>query len=95
MTPQEIRQSVREGIFYFDPQDGIYSDHFPSYPVVPGSLIMQSFVNLVSSGKIDSFRFLSFIPPGHYTWRIEEQPEKWHCFLFQGDQMVVRGTLGR
>ena len=89
-------QSVREGSFYFDPQDGIYKDHFPFYPVVPGSLIIQSFVDIVSSPVgIDSFRFLSFIAPGYYTYRVEEKQQKWDCFLFQGEQMVVRGTLRR
>jgi 3-hydroxyacyl-[acyl-carrier-protein] dehydratase len=89
-------QSVREGSFYFDPQDSVYRDHFPSWPVVPGSLIIQSFVNLVSSpGEIDSFRFLSFIAPGRYTYRLEERPEKWDCFLFKDDQMVARGALRR
>ena len=89
-------QSVQKGSFYFDPQDGIYKDHFPSYPVVPGSLIIQSFVDIVSSpAGVDSFRFLSFISPGHYTYRIEEKGQKWNCFLFQGEEMVVQGTLRR
>lgn len=91
-----IPQSVREGSFYFDPQDGVYKDHFPSCPIVPGSLIIQSFVDLVSSSAgIDSFRFLSFIAPGHYTYRVEEKPQKWDCFLFEGEQVVARGILRR
>jgi 3-hydroxyacyl-[acyl-carrier-protein] dehydratase len=91
-----MSQDVREGTFYFDPQDGIYEDHFPACPVVPGSLIIQSFVNLVSApAGIDSFRFLSFIEPGHYTWRIEEKPDRWNCFLFQGGQVAAQGVLRR
>ena len=89
-------QSTREGTIYFDPQDGIYKDHFPSCPIVPGSLIMQTFADLVSSPvEIKSFRFLSFVVPGPYTYRIEEKPQQWDCFLFQGGQMVARGTLRR
>jgi 3-hydroxyacyl-[acyl-carrier-protein] dehydratase len=95
MSSQGMPQSVREGSFYFDPQDDIYEDHFPSCPVVPGSLIIQSFVNLVSPSGIGSFRFLSFVAPGYYTYRLEEKAKKWDCFLFHGEQMVARGTLRR
>jgi 3-hydroxyacyl-[acyl-carrier-protein] dehydratase len=96
MSPKEMSQSVLEGSFYFDPQDGIYEDHFPSFPVVPGSLIIQSFVNIVShSSGIDSFRFLSFVAPGHYTYRLEERAKKWDCFLFHGEQVIAQGILRR
>ncbi len=37
-------KSVWEGVFHFDHGDGIYRDHFPGYPVVPGSVVIQAFL---------------------------------------------------
>jgi 3-hydroxyacyl-[acyl-carrier-protein] dehydratase len=37
-------KSVWEGVFHFDHDDGIYRDHFPGYPVVPGSVVIQAFL---------------------------------------------------
>ena len=44
---------VKEGIFHFDPDDPIYRDHFPGYPVVPGSLVVQAFLDLAGDVRGD------------------------------------------
>ncbi|MCP4134588.1 MAG: hypothetical protein GY754_26680 [bacterium] len=71
------------GIFFFDPEDRIYADHFPGNPVVPGSLVIQAFITAAGSIgytstalSIKNFRFTRFIAPGEYRYQIEEKEEE-------------------
>jgi 3-hydroxyacyl-[acyl-carrier-protein] dehydratase len=90
----ETLHVVKEGTIRFDPSDGIYTDHFPGYPVVPGSLIIQAFLDLAGSVcEIESFQFRSFVIPGSYAYRMERRADRWECLLMQGDGMMVRGKL--
>ena len=77
------------GIFYFDPSDKIYQDHFPGYPVVPGSLIVSAFMDAIRQEEIngsflsvENFRFKEFIQPGEYGFRIKDKNEKLICGLY-------------
>jgi 3-hydroxyacyl-[acyl-carrier-protein] dehydratase len=88
------------GIFFFDPTDKIYADHFPGNPVVPGSLIVHAFMEASKkmgfSGKgyaIESFRFKHFISPGEYPFNIQVSSDGLRCELYQNDRTVVTGTL--
>ena len=90
------------GVFFFDPKDRIYQDHFPGSPVVPGSVIVHSFFSaarqagLLSSGlSIDRFRFKSFVAPGEYEYRIRVRKKDIICELYQGEEMMVEGRLNR
>ncbi len=90
----ELLETVREGIFRFDPRDGIYRDHFPGYPVVPGSLIMQAFLGVAGSAReIEEFRFRSFVSPGIYHYRMTFRGDRWDCLLLREDRILVRGKL--
>jgi len=85
---------IKEGIIRFDPSDGIYTDHFPGFPVVPGSLIIQAFLELAEPVReIEGFQFRSFVIPGCYTYRMERRAERWECLLLQRDEIMVRGKL--
>jgi 3-hydroxyacyl-[acyl-carrier-protein] dehydratase len=86
--------AVREGFFRFDPSDGIYTDHFPGYPVVPGSLIIQAFLDVAGAVReIEEFRFRSFLCPGDYRYRLTRRDDRWECTLTQEEQIMVRGKL--
>jgi 3-hydroxyacyl-[acyl-carrier-protein] dehydratase len=96
-----ILDSMKTGYFYFDPEDPIYRDHFPGFPVVPGSLIIHAFIKAV--GRLmeeerpctpTGFRFKRFISPGQYAFRIQSRSDgRMSCLLFDRNDAVVEGTL--
>jgi len=97
---RESRKGTWEGVFYFHPDDGIYRDHFPGYPVVPGSLIVQAF--LKASGMagfsgdrltVENFRFREFLAPGHYQFRIELREDRLSCLIYRGNRKLVTGIF--
>jgi 3-hydroxyacyl-[acyl-carrier-protein] dehydratase len=99
---REIQNGTREGIFHFHPDDAIYRDHFPGYPVVPGSLIIHAFMKAAEeygfSGDhltIENFRFREFLTPGHYPFRVELQKDRMNCFIYRNDRKLVTGVLKR
>jgi len=90
----DAQEETREGVFHFDPGDGIYRDHFPGHPVVPGSLIIQAFLGVAGSFRgIEEFRFRSFVSPGLYPYRMTHRGDRWECLLFREDHILVRGKL--
>jgi len=96
--------SFLSGVFYFDPADPIYADHFPGCPVVPGSLIISAFLKAgqaavpgIRPGRIQDFKFRTFLPPGEYEYRLENRGDRLQCRLFQsgtdGRHPLVTGTI--
>ncbi len=87
------------GSFIFDPEDRIYSDHFPGRPVVPGSLIVHAFseVGKGAAGAgpwiAEDFRFREFVVPGTYDYRLEPREGGWRCLLYHEGRIVASGTL--
>lgn len=93
---------THDGFFYFDPEDGIYADHFPGHPIVPGSLIVQAFVHAIetklgsgSGLELDQFRFKQFIEPGTYRYSLDEHEGQIRCRLYAQDKTVVTGKVIR
>ncbi|MHC1728204.1 MAG: hypothetical protein AB9866_19730 [Syntrophobacteraceae bacterium] len=91
---------IIKGLFFFDPGDGIYRDHFPGNPVVPGSMIINAFMLAAETiggyhraCSISSFRFKKFIPPGEYPYQIEVSGDDLKCSLFEDSLVVATGTL--
>lgn len=89
-----------EGVFYFHPDDGIYPDHFPGYPVVPGSLIVHAFLKAAAEACflpdyliIENFRFREFLSPGHHAFRMELEDDRLKCRIHRGDKILVTGVL--
>ena len=101
-TIRQVDEDSWEGVFFFDPNDGIYRDHFPGYPVVPGSLIVHAFLKAREEAgisgdavTIENFRFREFLHPGHYSFRIELREGRLHCFILHGDKKLITGILKR
>jgi 3-hydroxyacyl-[acyl-carrier-protein] dehydratase len=91
-----------DGTFFFDPDDRIYTEHFPGHPVVPGSMIVRAFMlagERLGFGEaptsIENFRFKRFIPPGEYSYRIEPAGDRLQCTLYDRGAIVATGTLER
>jgi 3-hydroxyacyl-[acyl-carrier-protein] dehydratase len=89
-----------EGTFYFDPEDRIYEDHFPGRAVVPGSLIVQAFLEAGKAagfsnqvGGVENFQFKEFVAPGEYAFSMEDMEKGWQCRLYHKGTAVVSGLL--
>ncbi len=96
----EKDESIFEGTFYFDPEDRIYEVHFPSNPVVPGSVIVHAFMEAAGKAgfsdgfsKLKNFGFKGFVAPGEYGFLIKEAGDGLHCELYHGKKTVVTGKL--
>jgi 3-hydroxyacyl-[acyl-carrier-protein] dehydratase len=101
-TVRETGQNSWDGIFYFHPDDPVYRDHFPGYPVVPGSLIVHAFLQAaeecVFSGErlmIENFRFREFLIPGRYRFRVELNDDRLNCVIYRNEKKLVTGVLKR
>ncbi len=93
-----------KGKFFFDPSDRIYADHFPGNPVVPGSVIVNAFLE---AGKeagfgddpctIKDFRFRGFVIPGEHAFNIQFNSGQLKCRLFQSSsdasKILVTGII--
>ncbi|MGZ6275929.1 MAG: hypothetical protein ACXWMI_07445 [Syntrophales bacterium] len=91
-----------EGVFYFHPDDAIYQDHFPEYPVVPGSVVVCAFLEAAAEAgflsdhlAIEDFRFREFLSPGHYAYRIELEENRLKCLICRSEKKLVSGVLKR
>ena len=101
MPSENDDRQILNGTFFFDPNDRIYTEHFPGNPVVPGSLIIHAFMLAAQklgfcrgACSIKNFRFKKFVSPGKYAYRIEIAGENLKCSLLNGDAPVVAtGTL--
>jgi 3-hydroxyacyl-[acyl-carrier-protein] dehydratase len=89
-----------DGVFFFDQEYRIYMDHFPSNPVVPGSVIVDAFIEACKrlgikedTFLIENFRFARFVSPGKYNFRIQEIKGGIGCTLYNKSQKVVTGKL--
>jgi 3-hydroxymyristoyl/3-hydroxydecanoyl-(acyl carrier protein) dehydratase len=87
------------GKFFFDQKYEIFKTHFPGYPVVPGTMIVASFINLLQKNynlldlEVENFKFLKFIPPGEYLFKITIDHKKAKCELYQDKNLVARGKI--
>jgi len=91
-----------EGVFQFDPDDDIYHEHFPGYPVVPGSLIVHAFMKAAEEIgfstnplTIQNFRFREFLRPGIHRFRIERKGNRLHCSIIEKERKMVTGIVSK
>ena len=90
------------GIFVFESNLAIFKVHFPGYPVVPGSMIVDRFICEIkritgcdiTSIKVKNFKFLKFIPPGNYKFSIKYEKQRYICMLYEDNKtIVVKGEI--
>lgn len=96
----EDKTNMVEGTVFFDPADKIYADHFPGNPIVPGSLIVQAFLEAAEKLGIDfpchqveNFVFREFLHPGKYSLIIEVLPDRLICSLGDSGKIRAAGTI--
>jgi 3-hydroxyacyl-[acyl-carrier-protein] dehydratase len=91
---------IIQGSFYFDPNDPVFQVHFPSFAVVPGSLIIDAFLKAIKKNgplsnniTIQSFKFIQFAKPGNATYEIKISNSQTRCVLFQNQKMIAKGLI--
>ncbi len=92
-TPQTL-------IFTFSEDDPFYKNHFQGFPVVPGSLIMEAFLQTIEKNEkcpfplqVKRFQFKRFTMPCQAEARITKQKNQWHCELFQKGVLTAKGII--
>lgn len=95
-----------KGIFFFDPSDRVYEEHFPGNSIVPGSVIVNAFLEAGKKAGFDDgscvirdFRFRGFVTPGEHAFRLQVHSGQIKCRLFQNgldaSKTLVTGTIKR
>jgi 3-hydroxyacyl-[acyl-carrier-protein] dehydratase len=89
-----------QGTFYFDTNDPVFQVHFPSFSVVPGSLIIHAFLKAITQNAtlprnitIKSFKFIHFAKPGNATYEIKISKTQTQCYLFQNKKIIAKGLI--
>lgn len=96
--------AVIQGMFFFDPEDRIYKDHFPGHAVVPGSLVVHAFATAAQNAgllpatgdgmfHVEDFRFRRFISPGRYAYTIEPGKNRLTCRLLEKERVLASGSI--
>ena len=88
------------GTFTYPATEPALADHFPDTPIIPGTLIIHSFVstlhNLLPAEtvlSVSKFRFKSFITPAEYAYSIEPKSFGFACTLFKDGKEAVTGRI--
>ncbi|MEZ6854028.1 hypothetical protein [Halodesulfovibrio aestuarii] len=87
------------GTFTFPADEPALADHFPDSPVIPGTVIIHSFVSVLrelipeATLSVSKFRFKSFITPAVYSYSIEAKPFGYACTLFKNNAKTVTGRI--
>ena len=87
------------GNFHYPATEPAFADHFPDTPIVPGTLIIHSFVEIIrellpdAKLSISKFRFKSFVTPATYAYSIEPKPFGFACTLFADEKKAVTGRV--
>lgn len=90
-----------QGIILFDVNNPIFKDHFPGFPVVPGSFIIRELynialnlnLNVTNPLKIEQFKFKTFLRPGEYKYKLIQTEWVLKCFLEHKGKTIVSGVI--
>ncbi|MDO5537255.1 MAG: hypothetical protein Q4F72_06970 [Desulfovibrionaceae bacterium] len=83
-----------------DPEHPVFRTHFPGMPRMPGSLVVQGFLDLLAEAGIPPanlvlrrFRFRRFLTPGDYVYEIEPCGERRAvCRVRDGNAVACEGV---
>ena len=96
----QLQSTEIRGMFYFDPEDLIYKEHFPGNAVVPGSLILHAFITAATNAglikgrcRVEGFRFNKFISPGKYAYTIQTWDNRMECRLLEEERICAAGII--
>ncbi len=88
--------------FTFSEEDPFYANHFQGFAVVPGSLIMEAFLQTIEKNEKESlplmvkrFQFKRFTRPRQAEAKITRQKDQWHCELFQEGVLTAKGVISK
>ncbi len=84
-----------------DPGHPVFRTHFPGMPRVPGSLIVQGFLDMLAEEGLSSgdllvrrFRFRRFLAPGVCDYEIERlDAARFCCRVWDGTSLVCEGMV--
>lgn len=101
LSPGQMPEaSCWSGYFRFDEADPIYREHFPGTAAVPGSVIVEAFVNALlpkhatATGlRCHDFRFNAFVRPGLHEARIEQRGDRYLCALGPAEAPLATGSI--
>ncbi len=88
--------------FHFLKEDPFYQNHFKGFAVVPGTLIIESFLRTIEKTEekppsliVEHFQFKRFTTPNQAEARIIKKEKRWHCELFQKGVLTAKGVISR
>ncbi|MBN2650896.1 MAG: hypothetical protein JXR63_00835 [Spirochaetales bacterium] len=92
---------TRRGEVEFESGDAIFREHFPGNPVVPGSFLIDFFVEKIKEDcrkcrffTIEKFKFIKFLQPAIYEWEIEGRDGgKFICLIRKDGIIFSKGTI--
>lgn len=101
MLEEMIMADLKRELVRMEADHPIFRTHFPGLPRVPGSCIIQVFLDMLAeeTGKnceveVQRFRFRHFLAPGTYVFEIEEQQDGlFACRVQDGDLLACEGKL--
>lgn len=90
-----------DGFIAFENQHPLFQDHFPHVPCVPGSIIIEALRRQVTAVlgnrpvQVKRFRFLHFVTPGTYAYKIEgnEETNTVSCLLGTPEKPLAEGRF--
>lgn len=92
---------MRQELVRMDADHPLFRTHFPGLPKVPGSCIIQVFLDMLAEEagdncevEVQRFRFRHFLAPGTYVFELE--PLQQGCFsarVRDGDLLACEGKL--
>ena len=92
---------MRQELIRMEADHPLFRTHFPGLPRVPGSCIIQVFLDMFAEEtggncevEVQRFRFRHFLTPGTYVFELEKQQDGvFACRVQDGDLLACEGKL--
>ncbi len=93
--------AIRRRRVFLDPAHPVFRTHFPGMPRVPGSLVVQGFLDMLAEEGlvrgdllVRRFRFRRFLSPGVCDYEIERlDASRCRCRVWDGTTLVCEGEV--
>lgn len=92
---------LRQELVCMEADHPLFRTHFPGLPRVPGSCILQVFMNMLAEDmgyncevEVRRFRFRHFLDPGTYVFELEPLGQgSYACRVLDKDFLACEGML--